>query len=56
MILLDGKKVADEICEGLKERVKKLIQKGITPCLNIVIADTNNQASKSYIKAKKKKG
>lgn len=53
MIILDGKKVADEICGGLKERVNGLVKRGVHPCLNIIVAN-KDKASLLYVQKKQK--
>ena len=53
MIILDGKKVADEICKGLKERVNRLVKIGVHPYLNIIVAN-KDKASLLYVQKKQK--
>lgn len=52
-IIFDGKTFASQREEKLKEKVRVLKEKGITPCLaSILVGD--NQASKLYVGLKKK--
>ena len=53
MILLDGRKVADEILENLTQEVEELKKKNINPYI-VVILVGKNPASLSYIKQKRK--
>lgn len=53
MILLDGRKVADEMLENLKKEVEDLKNKNIHPYI-VVILVGKNPASLSYIKQKRK--
>ena len=53
VVLIDGKKIADEIIERLKSRVQKLKKKNIIPTLAIVLVG-DNPASKIYIRNKQK--
>lgn len=50
---LDGKKLSNEIKEELKERVRCLQDKGITPCLAVVLVG-DDPASQVYIRNKKR--
>ena len=50
---LDGKKLSNEIKEELKERVQRLQDKGITPCLAVVLVG-DDPASQVYIRNKKR--
>ena len=52
-VIIDGKKIADEILDGLKLRVQKLKKKNINPTLAIVLVG-DNPASKIYISNKQK--
>ena len=45
---LDGKKLSNEIKEELKERVQRLQDKGITPCLAVVLVG-DDPATRSLI-------
>lgn len=53
MILLDGKKVAQELYEKLQARVTALKEKNIQPQLALILVG-HNPASLSYIKQKRK--
>lgn len=53
-VILNGNLLSQEICSLLKERIDKLEEKGIVPCL-AVIEVGNDPASKIYLKNKKKK-
>ena len=48
-----GKKLSNEIKEELKERVQRLQDKGITPCLAVVLVG-DDPASQVYIRNKKR--
>ena len=50
---LDGKKLSNEIKEELRERVYRLQDKGITPCLAVVLVG-DDPASQVYIRNKKR--
>ena len=50
---LDGKKLSNEIKEELKTRVHRLQDKGITPCLAVVLVG-DDPASQVYIRNKKR--
>ena len=52
---IDGRQIANEIFEDLKNRVKSLKAKGITPHLYIILLSDDN-SSLSYINQKKLKG
>ncbi|RIO54015.1 bifunctional methylenetetrahydrofolate dehydrogenase/methenyltetrahydrofolate cyclohydrolase FolD [Staphylococcus pasteuri] len=51
--LLDGKQIAKDYRQGLKEQVEELKTKGYTPKLSVIIIG-NDGASLSYVKSKKK--
>lgn len=51
-MIIDGKKIAENILEDVKKDVKKLNDKGINPGLAVIMVG-NNQASKTYVKNKK---
>jgi methylenetetrahydrofolate dehydrogenase (NADP+)/methenyltetrahydrofolate cyclohydrolase len=51
--LIDGKKITEQIIQGLKPRVQKLKKKNITPTLAIILVG-DNPASKAYIRSKQK--
>lgn len=53
MILLDGKKVSEEIQLSLKCRVDSLVEQNITPGLGVVLVG-NREDSMKYVKAKRK--
>ncbi len=48
---IDGRKIAEQIFEQLKIKVKKLKDKNITPCLAIILVG-NDPASIAYVKRK----
>ena len=52
-ILIDGKAVSLKIREEVKQRAAILKEKGITPCLAVILAG-EDPASLSYVKAKEK--
>ena len=52
-IILDGKETARKIRENLKEKVKKLEERKITPKLAVIMVGNDN-ASKIYVKNKSK--
>src|SRR3989344_8472406 len=52
---IDGRAIASRILDELKKRVQKLKEKGINPCLQIILVGENPQ-SQSYIQQKKLKG
>ena len=54
MILLDGKKISQEIQYDLQERIDKLLKIKRRPGLGIILVG-NNPASISYVNMKKKK-
>ena len=49
--IIDGKAVAAKVRAGVKERVSKLKEKGITPCLAVVLVG-EDPGSVSYVKGK----
>jgi methylenetetrahydrofolate dehydrogenase (NADP+)/methenyltetrahydrofolate cyclohydrolase len=51
--IIDGKKVAADIKEGLKKEIAGLKSKGIDPCLAVVLVG-ENPASKKYVSSKEK--
>ncbi|MDI6826446.1 MAG: tetrahydrofolate dehydrogenase/cyclohydrolase catalytic domain-containing protein [Candidatus Aenigmarchaeota archaeon] len=53
VVIIDGKKIAEEIMEGLKPRIQKLKKKNIIPTLAIVMVG-DNPASRIYIRNKQK--
>jgi methylenetetrahydrofolate dehydrogenase (NADP+) / methenyltetrahydrofolate cyclohydrolase len=50
-LILDGKRVATDVKESLKERVQSLSAKGITPCLATILVG-NDPSSATYVKMK----
>jgi len=52
-VIIDGKKIAEKIRGGLKVRVQRLKNRGITPTLAIVMVGENS-ASKIYIRNKQR--
>lgn len=51
-MMIDGKKVATEIKEGLKESVERVKKQGLTPCLAVVLVG-DDPASHVYVRNKK---
>ncbi len=51
--ILDGKQIAHDIREELKDRVAKLKENGTTPGLGVLLVG-NNPASRSYVTAKER--
>jgi methylenetetrahydrofolate dehydrogenase (NADP+)/methenyltetrahydrofolate cyclohydrolase len=51
--IIDGKKVAADIKEGLKKEIEALKAKGVTPGLAVVLVG-ENAASKKYVSSKEK--
>lgn len=51
--IMDGKELANEIKDSLKEEVKKIKEKGIVPKLAVIMVG-NDPASKVYVKNKSK--
>lgn len=51
--LIDGKQISTQIKDELKEKVKDLKSKGITPCLAVIIVG-DDPASSIYVKNKKR--
>lgn len=52
-LLLDGKRVAQQIRESLKARVATLQQRGVTPCLAVMLVG-EDPASHTYVRTKAK--
>ncbi|MCP3739885.1 bifunctional 5,10-methylenetetrahydrofolate dehydrogenase/5,10-methenyltetrahydrofolate cyclohydrolase [Rossellomorea sp. BNER] len=50
-LILDGKKVADDIKERLQARVGELINQGISPCLATILVG-DDPSSETYVKMK----
>lgn len=55
MTLIDGKLVANQIKEEIKQEVQNLITNGCIPCLAIVLVG-NNPSSEIYVRNKVKLG
>ncbi|MBL7565564.1 bifunctional methylenetetrahydrofolate dehydrogenase/methenyltetrahydrofolate cyclohydrolase FolD [Staphylococcus saccharolyticus] len=51
--ILDGKQIAKEYRQGLKDQVEELNKQGFTPKLSVILVG-NDDASQSYVKSKKK--
>ena len=51
--ILDGKQIAKEYRQGLKDQVEELNKQGFTPKLSVILVG-NDGASQSYVKSKKK--
>jgi len=52
-IIMDGKALGMKIREGVKAKCKLLLEKGITPCLAVILVG-DDPASLSYVKGKEK--
>lgn len=52
-VIIDGKKVRDHNLEIMKKEVAELNEKGVYPCLSVIIVG-NDQASRVYVNNKKK--
>ena len=52
-VIIDGKKIAADIRAGVAEKVKKLKENGIEPCLAVILVG-ENPASVSYVTGKRK--
>lgn len=52
-VILDGKKVAQEIKEQVKSRVDELVKRGITPGLAVILVG-DNPSSQVYVRNKEK--
>ncbi len=52
-VIIDGKKVRDHNLEIMKKEVAELNDKGVYPCLSVIIVG-NDQASRVYVNNKKK--
>ena len=52
-VLIDGKKVSEEIKEGLKKDIEEIKKRGVTPGLAVVLIG-ENPASKKYVSSKEK--
>ena len=52
-VIINGKETAQKIHELVRQRTEKLKQKGITPCLAVILVG-EDPASLSYVTAKKK--
>ncbi|MGI6529101.1 MAG: bifunctional methylenetetrahydrofolate dehydrogenase/methenyltetrahydrofolate cyclohydrolase FolD [Clostridia bacterium] len=53
VVLIDGKKVSMRIREEIKKEVVELKEKGINPCLSVVLVGSD-MASRTYVNNKKK--
>ena len=51
--LLDGKQIAKDYRQGLKDQVEVLKSKGYTPKLSVILVG-NDGASQSYVRSKRK--
>ena len=51
--ILDGKQIAKDYRQGLKDQVEALQAKGFTPKLSVILVG-NDGASQSYVNSKKK--
>lgn len=51
--IIDGKAIAKNIREGLKDRCAKLVERGVTPCLAVVLVG-DDPASAIYVRNKEK--
>lgn len=51
--ILDGKQIAKDYRQGLKDQVEQLKEKGYTPKLSVILVG-NDGASQSYVNSKKK--
>lgn len=49
--LIDGKAISEKLCETLKERVKKLKDNGVNPCIALIKAN-DDPASEIYVTKK----
>ena len=52
--IIDGRAVAAEACAGIKLRAEALCNKGLTPCLAVILVG-DNPASRAYVGMKEKK-
>ena len=52
-VIIDGKKIAADIRAGVAEKVKKLKENGVEPCLAVILVG-GNPASVSYVTGKRK--
>jgi len=50
---LDGKQLSAKICESVKTQAAALAEKGIIPCLAVILVG-DDSASLSYVKSKEK--
>ncbi|MDR2067959.1 MAG: bifunctional methylenetetrahydrofolate dehydrogenase/methenyltetrahydrofolate cyclohydrolase [Holosporaceae bacterium] len=51
--IINGRKIADEFCEQIRERVREIKENGTTPCVALINA-SDDPASEVYISKKKK--
>ncbi len=52
-VIIDGKQIAQDVRNEVKEKVEALKQKGIQPCLAVILVG-QNPASVSYVTGKRK--
>ena len=52
-VVIDGKKISEEVKADVAQKVISLKEKGITPCLSVILVG-NNPASVSYVAGKRK--
>lgn len=52
-VIIDGKQIAQDVRNSVAEKVKSLKEKGITPCLAVILVG-ENPASVSYVTGKRK--
>ena len=52
-IIIDGKAIAQEMQDEMKGDVEKLVEKGVTPCLEVILIG-ENPASKVYVRNKER--
>ena len=51
--IIDGKAIAQEMQDEMKGDVEKLVEKGVTPCLEVILVG-ENPASKVYVRNKER--
>ena len=54
MIIIDGKRVSDEVSHTLRPRIAELKQANVTPGLGVIIVG-NKIESRTYVNMKKKR-
>lgn len=52
--IIDGRKVAKQLNESTKQKVRELAKKGVTPGIAVILVG-NNDASRRYVHMKEKK-